>query len=49
MTFVEVDDPAVNERLDSAYRGKYGRHSAEYVEPMVAGTARAATLKLVPR
>ncbi|MET9878926.1 DUF2255 family protein [Actinacidiphila glaucinigra] len=49
VTFVEVDDPAVHERLDAAYRGKYGRYSAEYVEPMVAGAARAATLKLVPR
>ncbi|MEU4094251.1 DUF2255 family protein [Streptomyces sp. NPDC026673] len=49
VTFVEVDDPAVNERLDAAYRGKYSRYSPEYVDPMVAGAARAATLKLVPR
>ncbi|WP_330172281.1 DUF2255 family protein [Streptomyces sp. NBC_01498] len=47
--FVEQDDPALNDRLDAAYRGKYGTYSEEYVGPMVADTARAATLKLVPR
>ncbi|WP_431961287.1 DUF2255 family protein [Actinacidiphila sp. bgisy160] len=49
VTFLEVDDPDVNERLDVVHRGKHGRRSAEYVESLVAGTARAATLKLVPR
>lgn len=47
MTFTEVDDPALAERLDGAYRTKYARYSA-YVPPMVADTARAATLRLTP-
>jgi hypothetical protein len=49
VTFVEVSDPAVHDRLDAAYRTKYRRYDATYVDPMVADTARAATLKLVPR
>lgn len=48
VTFAEETDPAVNDRLDAAYRSKYGRYSG-YVEPMVAATARATTLKLLPR
>ncbi|MGW3246193.1 DUF2255 family protein [Streptomyces sp. NPDC001070] len=49
VTFVEEGDPGLNDRLDAAYRSKYRTYSATYVDPMVAGTARAATLKLVPR
>jgi hypothetical protein len=49
VTFVEEADPAVNERIDAAYRTKYRRHSDIYVSPMVADAARTATLKLVPR
>lgn len=47
VTFVEVADPDVNDRIDAAYRAKYGRHGAGYVNPMVA--SRDTTLKLVPR
>ncbi|WP_406433874.1 DUF2255 family protein [Streptomyces sp. NBC_01589] len=32
VTFTEVDDPALAERLDGAYRTKYARYSA-YVRP----------------
>lgn len=47
VTFVEVTDPGVNDRIDTAYRTKYGRYGASYVNPMVA--SRDTTLKLVPR
>ena len=46
VTFVEVDD--VNDEVDEAYRAKYGRYPAEYVDPIVAAAARAATLELIP-
>jgi hypothetical protein len=38
---------AISER-DSEYRRKYRRHGGRYVDPMVAATARATTIKLVP-
>ncbi|MFI7501811.1 DUF2255 family protein [Streptomyces sp. NPDC049687] len=47
VTLVEVTDPGVNDRIDTAYRTKYGRYGASYVDPMVA--SRDTTLKLVPR
>ena len=49
VTFVAETDDDVNGRIDAAYRAKYRRHGARYVDPMVAATARAATIKLVPR
>ncbi len=49
VTFVEETDPAINDQIDVAYRTKYRRYGAGYVDPMVASEARAATLKLVPR
>lgn len=47
VTFVEVTDTEINDRVDAAYRTKYGRYNASYVNPMVA--ARDTTLKLLPR
>lgn len=47
--FVAETSHEVNDRIDAAYRTKYGRHGGEYVDPMVAPTARATTIKLVPR
>ena len=47
--FVDVADPEVNDQIDAAYRAKYSRFGASYVDPMVAERARAATLKLAPR
>lgn len=41
-------DPALNDRIDEAYRTKYGRYP-QYVAPMVAPSARATTIRLVPR
>jgi hypothetical protein len=35
--------------LDAAYRTKYRRYGAQFVDPMLAPAARAATLKLTPR
>jgi hypothetical protein len=49
VTFAEETDPAVNDQIDAAYRAKYHRFSATYVDPMVTPAARATTLKLVPR
>ncbi|QKG19821.1 DUF2255 family protein [Actinomadura verrucosospora] len=42
-------DPDLNARLDDAYRAKYGGYPSQYVDPMVADTARATTLRLVAR
>ncbi|MFI0815973.1 DUF2255 family protein [Streptomyces sp. NPDC021098] len=47
VTFVEVQDDEINDRIDTAYRTKYGRYGGAYVNPMVA--ARSTTLRLIPR
>ncbi|GAA4449489.1 DUF2255 family protein [Phytohabitans houttuyneae] len=47
--FVDETDPGVNARIDDAYRGKYQHYGAQYVDPMLAPPARAATLRLEPR
>jgi hypothetical protein len=47
VVFAEVDD--VNDEIDAAYRAKYDRYDATYVDPMVGPEARAATIKLVAR
>ena len=49
VTFVAQTDADINHRIDVGYRTKYHRHEARYVDPMVAPTARATTIKLVPR
>ena len=49
VSFVAECDAAVNDQIDAAYRTKYRRHGGRYVDPMVAPTARATTIKLVPR
>lgn len=48
VTFVEETDPGINDQIDAAYRTKYRRHAARYVDPMVASEARATTIKLTP-
>ncbi len=48
VTFAEVDH-GLDEAIDVAYRTKYRRYDARFVDPMVAPEARAATIKLVPR
>jgi len=49
VTFVEEADADLNDQIDAAYRTKYRRYGARYVNPMVAAEVRAATIKLVPR
>jgi hypothetical protein len=47
VAFVEVDD--LKDEIDDAYRTKYRRYDARYVDPVVVPEAQAATLKLVSR
>jgi hypothetical protein len=48
VTFVDAGDD-IDDELDAAFRTKYSRYDARFVDPMMAPEARAATLKLVPR
>ena len=48
VTFVDVDR-ILDGPIDDAYRAKYRRFDASYVDPMVAPAAQATTLMLVPR
>ena len=48
MTVVEAD-PNINDEIDAAYRTKYRRHGATYVNMMVSSEARSTTIKLLPR
>jgi hypothetical protein len=45
--FVDVDDE-VNDQIDSAYRAKYRRYPASFVDPVLTPAARAATIELAP-
>ena len=47
--FVMAADDHLNDQIDATYRTKYRHHDARWVNPMVAPTARATTIKLVPR
>ena len=49
VAFVTEADDDANDRIDETYRTKYRRHGGRYVDPLVATTARATTIKLVPR
>ncbi len=44
-----VETEGVDDRLDAAYREKYGGRYPTIVPSIVAPAARAATLRLVPR
>ena len=48
VTFIVDTDPAVNDRIDAAYRGKYRRYGANIVGSVVNPDSRASTIKLVP-
>jgi hypothetical protein len=48
VTFVPEADALINDQIDAEYRSKYRRHGERYVDPMVAATARATTIRLVP-
>jgi hypothetical protein len=41
-------DPILDDRIDAAYRAKYRRYGARWVNATVAPEARSATLRLVP-
>lgn len=49
VTFVDENDPTINEMIDAGYRHKYRRQPKEYVDACLTPAAGAATLKLVPR
>jgi hypothetical protein len=42
-------DPALNDQIDAAYRAKYRRYGAQYLDAMITPEARSTTIKLVPR
>jgi hypothetical protein len=48
VTFVDAEDE-IDAELDTAFRTKYRRYDARFVDPLMVPEARAATLKLVPR
>jgi hypothetical protein len=48
VTFEGVD-PAIGDQVDAAYRNKYSRHGAQYVNSVTTAEARSTTVKLVPR
>jgi hypothetical protein len=49
VAFVVDTDPAVNDRIDAAYRSKYRRYGASIIGGVVNPESRASTIKLVPR
>jgi hypothetical protein len=49
VTFVEENDPDINEQIDDAYRTKYRRYAARIINSTLSPEAQAATLKLVAR
>ena len=49
VAFVEEDDDERMDKIDHAYRSKYGNYPRQHVDPMVAPEARAATLRVIPR
>jgi hypothetical protein len=49
VTFVEEPDSNINDQIDAAYATKYRRYAASIINSINSPTARAATIKLVPR
>ena len=46
---VDRPDDTVQPAVDNAYRAKYARYGAGYLQPMLAARATATTLRLTPR
>jgi len=46
VTFEPIDGP-IQDRIDAAYRAKYG--GSPYLGPMIGARARAATVEVLPR
>ncbi len=42
-------DSGVLDQIDIAYRTKYRRHGAQYVNSVISEAARSTTIRLVPR
>lgn len=49
VTFVVDTDPALNDRIDVAYRDKYRRYGDRIVGTVVNEASRESTIKLLPR
>jgi hypothetical protein len=47
VAFEPVDDGAMNDSIDDAYRAKY--KSSPYLEPMIGTSVRSVTVKVNPR
>jgi hypothetical protein len=47
VSFIAADE-GVNDAIDAAYRAKYRRYPAMYVDHVASPEARATTIKLVP-
>lgn len=47
VAFAPVDEPAEQDRIDAAYRAKYGASS--YLGSMISERARAATMRVTPK
>jgi hypothetical protein len=48
VVFVDADH-VLDDQIDAAYRSKYRRYGAQYVDLVVAPEARSTTIKLAPR
>lgn len=48
VTFDDADHD-LDDQIDAAYRTKYRRYAANFVNPMMTPQARSTTIKLVPR
>jgi hypothetical protein len=49
VSFVVDPDPALNDRIDTAYRDKYRRYGDRIVGTVVNAASRESTIRLVPR
>ena len=49
VTFAIDTDPALNDRIGTAYRDKYRRYGDRIVGTVVNAASRESTIKLVPR
>lgn len=47
VVFEAVEDGAMNDRIEEAYRARYAK--SPYLKPMIGAHARAATIRIVPR
>jgi hypothetical protein len=49
VTFIVDTDPALNDRIDAAYRDKYRRYGDRLIGTVVNPASRDSTIRLVPR